>query len=284
LGAASVGGGPTDEQRNIVVALLHSYFGLPADPAPERRSADEVADAISDPKARHRFVETMVVLEFACHPPDPALADSVETYARALGVHDHLVALGRDALEGRRDQMLADYQRFSQAPYGEPELEGATDDALATTLRNLRACPPDSLGRAFFDFYDRHGIPFPGEAGGGTASLVPHDFTHVIAGYEPEPVGELALQAMLVAATDGDAHFSSLLAVLGLSEVGMLQFLDIDPKVGLLDRPGAAEALAEAMRRGRICGTDFEDLDHLSLADQPLALVRRDLGIVPSTV
>ena len=142
-------------------------------------------------------------------------------------------------------------------------------------------CPAGSLGRAYFDFLDGHGIAFPGEEGGGDSSLVAHDFSHVLAGYQTDGPSELALQAMLTSATGFEHHFSGLVASLALYESGKFDILDITAKVGALARPGASEELAEAFRRGAGCAVDFSAIDHLSRADEPLDVVRADCGIPP---
>lgn len=102
----------------------------------------------------------------------------------------------------------------------------------------------------------------------------------MLSGYEPDGPGELALQAMLVSATDGDHHFSTFCASLSLHEAGLLDSsVGITPKVGTLARPGAADELAEAIRRGAQCSADFATIDHLARVDEPLEDVRRDLAI-----
>jgi hypothetical protein len=45
--------------------------------------------------------------------------------------------------------------------------------------------------------------------------------------------------------------------------------------------PGATDMLAEAFERGTRCTGDFTVVDHLSLADQPLADVRAHFGVPP---
>jgi hypothetical protein len=91
---------------------------------------------------------------------------------------------------------------------------------------------------------------------------------------------ELALQAMLVSATDGNQHFSNFCASLSLHEAGLLESgVGITPKVGTLARPGAAEELADAIRRGAQCTADFASMDHLDRVDEPLEDVRRELSI-----
>jgi hypothetical protein len=281
LGASMVDGGPTEEQRNIINALLRGYFDVdtvlaslePLDPA-------GLAAAITDPKARHRLVQLMIVLEFSRHPGSDAMAQRVQEYAAALDVDEKMQIVARDALHSARAELNADYQRYHDAYDVEPEFAGAEDAEMAARLRALGNCPPGSLGRAYFDFYQRYGLKFPGEPGGGDVIFVAHDFTHVLAGYEPDGPGELALQAMLVSATDGDQHFSNFCASLSLHEAGMLESsVGITPKVGTLARPGAAEELAEAIRRGAQCTADFATIDHIARADEPLEDVRRDLSI-----
>ena len=86
---------------------------------------------------------------------------------------------------------------------------------------------------------------------------------------------------MLTSATDGERHFSGFVASLGLFEAGLLEFPDIVPKTGAIDRPGATDEIAEAIRRGAECDRDFQAVDHLARADESLESVRADLGIPP---
>ena len=218
----------------------------------EPLSPDEVRRALTDDASRHRFVRLAIVLEFCRHPSVEAQADLVERYAAALGVDEQMQTVARDAARDDREHLAADWARFREATEVEAQLVDAPlDELLAAQLRGLAGCPADSLGRAYFDFYDGAGLAFPGEPGGGDLALVSHDFTHVLADYGPTPVDEVALQAMLTSATDGEHHFSGFIASLGLFESGMLEFPDIVPKSEVLDRPGAAAEIADTIRRGR---------------------------------
>lgn len=284
LGVAHVGDGPTPEQVRVVQGLLDGYFGVDADASSlEPLSAAELA-AVVDPADARRVVDLLVVLEYCRHGAGDgdgdAQADQAEEYARALGVDEPFLLVARDALEQHRDDVMTDWARFHETPFVEPDAPEA-DPALAVRLRGLSACAPDTVGRAFFDFYDRWQLAFPGEEGGGEASLVAHDFSHVLAGYEPDPPSEIALQAMLTSATGFDHHFSGLVASLSLFETGSFAIDDITPKHAALDRPGAAAELGEALRRGQECTVDFSALDHLALVDELLDDVRRTCGITP---
>jgi hypothetical protein len=279
---ASVAGGPTEQQRRLITTLLHSYYGIAGDATRlEPMTPEELAQVATDEKTAQFLVQAMIVLEFCRHPATPEMAESVERYAAALGVTEPMLAVGRAAAQSGRDAVAADWNRFREAPRIEPTIPGEPDAALASRLRDLARCPAGSLGRAYFDFYDRHGLSFPGEPDGGASTLVSHDFAHVLAGYEPNAVEEIALQAMLTSSTSGDSHFSGLVASLGLYEVGMLPFPGIEPKTRALARPRAAEELAHAVRRGAACSGDFQELNHLEIADEPIQRVRDQLGIPP---
>lgn len=280
LGAAQVGEGPTPEQANLVRNLLHGYFGVDADLASVGPlSAADLAAQVAD-HDRKRVVDLLVVVEFCRHPGRRDQADLVEEYARELGVDEPFVIVARDALTGGKEAVMADWLRFQTTAPPEPGVTEANAE-LGLRLRALADCPADSLGRAYFDFYDRWELAFPGEDGGGDIGLVAHDFSHVLAGYEPDPPSELALQAMLTSATGFEHHFSGLIASLALFETGTFDILDITPKIGVLDREGAAAELADAFWRGTECSGDFSALDHLARANDPLDVVRAECGIPP---
>ncbi|HEX6311968.1 MAG TPA: hypothetical protein VF152_10110, partial [Acidimicrobiia bacterium] len=280
LGAASVGDGPTPEQHGLIQNLLHGYFGVDADVATlGPLDAAGLAGAV-DEQDRRRVVDLLVVVEFCRHPATAAQADRAEEYAQALTVDAPLLVVARDALMDKRAELMKDWSRFRETSAVEPGVR-ADDPALGARLRSLGDCPTGSLGRAYFEFHERWQLSFPGEAGGGAVSLVSHDFSHVLAGYEPDAPGELALQAMLTSATGFEHHFSGLVASLSLYEVGMFDYPGITPRVGGVDRPGAAAELAEGFARGARCTTDFQAIDHLARAGDPLEAVRADCGIPP---
>jgi hypothetical protein len=279
LGAACVGAGPTAEQVSVIQNLLHGYFGVDTDVAAlEPLPAAGLTTAADDPSARRRLVDLLVVVEFCRHPGTAEQADRIEEYARAVQGDEPLLIVARDALTARQQDVMADWSRFHEAAVVEPTVE-VSDAELATRLRRLANCPRDSLGRAYFEFMDGRSLAFPGEPGGGDRTLVAHDFSHVLAGYNTDAPGELALQAMLTSATDFEHHFSGLVASLALYEAGKFEILDIKPRQEALARPGAAAELANGFRRGEACTCDFSAIDHLGRAREPLTAVRAECGI-----
>jgi len=115
LGAADVADGPTAEQRGIVQNLLHGYFGVDGDvDALDPLEPSGLAAICTDDAERRRIVDLLVVVEFCRHPGDPAQADRVEAYARALGVDEPFLLVARDALTEGCERVMADWSRESR--------------------------------------------------------------------------------------------------------------------------------------------------------------------------
>jgi hypothetical protein len=291
LGAADVDGGPTEGQLGVIAALAAGYFETPLDPASVASLGPaEAAAALGDPAPRRRLRELLVLIELCRHPASPAQVARVEEYGAALGETGPGMAIARDLVAGNRALAAADFSRFLGdvvEPLYEPQLAerygaalDAPDPELAARLRALSDAPDGSLGRAYVDFYARYGFDLPGIALESPAVFVSHDMCHVIGGYEPIGVEEIALGAMQLAIADTDTHWMQFLGNLGVHEAG---YLDgggkLVPKEGTLSRPGAAETVAHAFWRGARCSGDFTTVDHLARAYEPLADVRASFGI-----
>jgi hypothetical protein len=293
VGAIDVDGGPTDEQRNVLQAIVAGYWGRaeldlsalsPSSPA-------EAAGAITEPPARRRVRELLVLLELCRHPSSVAQVERVEEYAAALGESGPGLEIARDLVRKGADAALADFQRFLASAGADlaektmrssyPDDLSAPDPELAARLRALHDLPPGTLGYEYVEFYRRNGLKLPGDDLHIPAIFVSHDMCHVIGGYEPVAIDEIALGAMQLAIADTDVHWLQLLGNLGVHEAGFLASGDLVPKNATLARPGATEALAHAMWRGAKCTGDFTGADHLGMAHRPLADVRAEFGVPP---
>lgn len=288
LGSATVGAGPTEEQRRIIDCLIHGYFGLDAaiDALEPLDPAGLAAEVPAEDRAR--VIDLLIAVELCRHPADPAQAERTEAYALALGAQGGWLEAAHDVLAGAIDRVAADYTRLADAPAYEPALAEVhgTDrepELARDAFDRMRACAPGTLGAEVVAFYERWGFDTPGANPSASHSMLLHDITHVIAGYDTDPKDEIALQAMLLASADFENHFSGFMAALLLSEAGALPFPGIDPVVGALGRVGAPEELADALRRGRACVRDFGADDHLALVEVPLDEVRARYGIVGRT-
>jgi hypothetical protein len=273
--ATDVDGGQTKSQLDLLEALArHAMRVSPS--AAAVTSPSESAAAIKKPRLRKAVGEILVTLELVRHPPSTALTARVAEYLDALEIEDGFQELAAYYLADDRERVYRDWERVRQPDLVEPFVEGLGDDAITKKMESLGDLPTGSLGRGLFDFYRHNGFPWIPED--DQDNLIPHDLTHVLAGYGTTPEGEVALQGFLVGAARGENHFSSLLASLLLFEVGMLPFPDIEPVTAVLGRPDAAELFASAIERGLECPGDIAG-DHQAMLSRPLAEVRAELGI-----
>lgn len=292
---ANTDGGPTGEQRRILDALAVGFFRIEGIEGIDPLEEEAVLAVVQDAAARHRLLQLMVVLELCRHPGNAATAAAVERFARWAEVDEPMLLVARDAIDDARQFVLADYKRFTD--HGEsppPELVGTPPAQVPNKLRELARCAPGTVGWTILDFYEQYGFDLPGSVPGPPGYdaaehvniMVKHDFSHVLAGYTPNNgVEELALNMMLVRASeDGYHHFCNLMGSLSLHETGIFESSMEVAKSSSLSRPGASEVFAEALRRGAECPVDFWDIDHFSIADEPLEEARAKLGIPPRVV
>ena len=273
-----IDGGRTAEQERFLDALARHVMRVPPGDAPVVTAA-EAAQVVADkPRLCKGIGELLVTLELMRHPASAALTQRVEEYLAALGIDDGFQRLAADYLVNDRKHIERDWERIRQPDIEESFIAGLSDDDANAKMQALGDLPAGSLGRALFDFYRRNGFPFVPDDEPEQDSLVPHDLTHVLAGYGTTAEAEIALQAFMVGAARGERHFSSLAASLLLFEVGMMPFPGIEATEGVLGRPDAAELVATAIERGLQCAGDIEG-DHAHLLPLPLTEVRSKLGI-----
>jgi len=295
LGVADVDGGPTDEQIGVLRAIVAGCGGRTdidiASLAP--LAPDDAADLVRAPEARRRSRELMVLLELCRHPLSDAQVARVDEYAAALGESGPGLEMARDLVRSGAETAQADFFRFYEphaADVAEQSLRdryggdlAGPDAELGDRLRALHDLPEGTLGYAYVDFYRRSGIKVPGDDPHSPAMFVGHDMCHVVAGYEPVGVDEIALGAMQLTVADNDTHWMQFLGNLAVHEAGFLGTGDIVPKQATLARPGATDTLAHAMWRGSQCTGDFTSADHLARADRPLEDVRAEFGVPART-
>jgi hypothetical protein len=290
LGAIDVDGGATDEQMDVLRAVVAHLWERPtldvSTLAP--LGPDEAAAAITDPAARRRLRELMVTLELCRHPESAAQVERVEQYAAALGFDGPELEIARDWIDEGIERATADFDRFygeNLEALSEPSLRAGyltidrPDLELAQRLESLHDLPEGTLGHAYIEFYRRNDITVPGADVHTPAHYVSHDMNHVISGYEPTGPGEIALGAFTLAMNDNDANWIQFIANLAIHEAGLVQHGAIAPKNSTLTRPGATELLGEALWRGAQCTADFSQADHLAMAEWTLDDVRAHFGV-----
>jgi hypothetical protein len=293
LGAIDAGDGGTDEQRGVLGAIVSGYWGRPdldLD-ALGPLEPDKVAATFSEPDARRRVREFMVLLEFCRHPLTDEQVTRVDAYADAMGEDGPGLRLARTLVRDGTARALADYQRFSDAArvhWAEPSLVDQylrvldePDPELAARLTALHDLPEGTLGWEYVEFYRRQGLSLPGVDPFIPAFFVAHDMNHVIAGYGTTGQKETALSAMILGLADTDDHWVLLLTSTAAYELGLSKTDTFVGKEGVFTREGAAALVADGLRRGAACTDDFSEIDHLALAHLPLEDVRARFGVPP---
>lgn len=195
------------------------------------------------------------------------------------------VALVRDPNQLQRvfalGERLARGDLFVRMPWlrGRPEIEAVVSRParhLAFDRARLGAMPLGTLGRAFVDFLDRHGLD-PGELAHSTGDSTldrfrihlqgTHDLWHVLTGFDTDVDGELGLQAF---------YFAQLQAPLTLTlmSAGLLN-------MALMEEGSGAERM-EQMVQGYLMGrraAPLTGVDWSAHWERPLSEVRDELRL-----
>ena len=296
---ASTGGlGPTHREAIAAVQkhLLRTDFDVdslePIEPA-------ELARNVTDRALREQLVSALVTFTMLSEHVEPAHADAVDAYARALDVAPPVVRELRDLAEQRLWRLRFDAARRGPGPdamrkiYEKDGALGVVKNVLgfAGVIENreiaeryhaLSSYPEGSLGRTLFDFYTARGFKFPGEKGGAPEGLLPHDLSHVIGGYDTDMRGE----AHVLAFTAGyrrEKVFDVLAFILVQAQHGVRLTPLADAYHGFLSTPHLVTEMVEAFARGSKCSVDLMgDWDFWAVMDRPVAELRERYGIGPA--
>jgi len=205
---------------------------------PSTAAADELASLVSDPWEAEVTTRLLAVAALADGTFDGAKVDRLLGYADALGVtgdYLHQIELGAagDAAEMGRDMMRENLRSIPGIGWDEqwspadveralaPYVGAAADPALAASYERLADCPPGSLGRSFFDFYDRYGFSFPGDAGALNEHFATrHDATHLLSGYNTSLQGELLVSTFTATMHEVNAMSGHIVPVIVSWHVG----------------------------------------------------------------
>jgi hypothetical protein len=301
--AVAPAGGLTPLQRVLGRAIAKQMTGHDVDPAGlPPLGPDGLAEGLRQRNLEFRTHITHLLLlgELILAPLPPEVSERVESYAAALGVDDGMITVSRDYASGSLGLAAFDFDRSGYtAEWSEEQasflhtsqpLAGAwdfdvKDAALAARWSSLEALAPNTLGRKVFDFYQARGFAVPGLPGSAPPYLAQHDWVHVLGDYGTTVEAEIEVFGLIARAIPDPRGFSLLAMVISLFETGYMA-----TGAGLfrsdlhhLSRAGVADRLADAMRRGALCGKDLMAIDYFRYASLDLDHVRKELGIGPKS-
>jgi hypothetical protein len=300
VGAVRGAGWPSPVHAPLLHTLFARLLGRDFDfDALPPLASDAVGAVLASAPERDELIQLLTVLEAMCNPIPPALARSIEDWAAALSVQDDALLFARDLVRGELGRCIHDYYRLNwigeldqKDPHVAELLARAGDTAYALTVdvderqaarwAALERCPPPSVGRAVFAFYQRRGFRYPGQPGAANAAVAQHDWIHVLADYGTTELGELEVNSFMAASAGTSGTLVGMIGAMALFESKLMaRSLVVQGVAHTLSAPGAVERLAEAVARGAACGVNLLDVDWFARADAPLDDLRARFRIPP---
>lgn len=264
----------------------------PVDPdAIGRGDPQALARAVVAPGDREHVVQFLAVMALVDGKVDEARISRALGYARALGADADGVRQLAELGKGHLDWVRADAQRQNLKSI----VGRAVDESIDAWILPYRAKPDaglaaryaalgdlrdGTLGRAFFDFYRRHGFAFPGEPDGVNERFgTPHDSTHVLSGYDTTPGGELLVSTFTAGMHPREPMSGHILPVIMSWHLGIELVKFAGSTTGVLD----PAAFWHAWARGSATTTDAFSAgwDFWSAARRPLDELRAAYAIPP---
>ncbi len=299
--AARSGLGPPQRAMLDAAQQLLLETDLDVDTLPPIAPA-ELASHLDDPAQARQLVRLMAAMSLADGPPSQEQVDLLTSFATALGVKEPAVKVLRPLAQGRmlrfrlaffRHAHIRIYLRNSYRMLGGiwPVIRAILimrgvipeDVETAARFRALEHLSEDTLGHRFFRHYVDAGLAFPGEKGGFPVGALFHDFSHVLAGYDTSPEGELKNAAFQAGFTrHEDDFFVALFAiVIHTAGINLAPF----PMPVLLGRIGQGTLAADVLhglQRGAAMTVDLStDWDFWEYVALPLDVARERLGVPP---
>jgi hypothetical protein len=261
---ASAGGrAPTEADTASLLAAAHYMLRRP-DVADIRAlpptTPNDLRALLKDRGIADEAVKYLVIMALVDGVLDAAKIARVLDYARALDVEaDYLTELV-EAASGHMGWVIADMTRknfdsvisrssegLDPASWIMPYGGDKADPALVARYEALGTLPPNTFGRALWEFDKANGYPFPGDPGALNAAFAtPHDSTHVISGYDTSYRGEILVSTFTAGMHPVNPMAGHILPVIFNGHLGV-KFNDVaTPATGGLD----PEEFWHAWRRG----------------------------------
>lgn len=285
-----------DAAQQVVLETSLEIEGLaPIEPA-------AISRHLRDPAQARQLIRMLVMISLAEGPPSPKQFALISSFAAALGVDEPSVGVIRHLAEGRirrfrlaflRRSHIRQYLRNTRRMLGGswPTMRAllvargvvGENKLLSERMRALAELPAETLGHQFFQHCTTEGLAFAGQKGGFPVGALFHDFSHVLAGYDTSPEGELKNAAFQTGFTrHEDAFFTLLFAiVIHTAGINLAPF----PMPVLLGRIGQGNLAVEVYRawdRGSAMPVDLgDDWDFWSFVELPIDEARKRLGIPP---
>lgn len=290
-------------QRAMLNAVQQLVLGTDLDLETLRPiEAEELARHCDDPAQARQLIRLMVEMSLADGPPSEEQVALMESFAAALNVREpavrviaHLAKnrLLRFRLSFARHSHVRIYLRNSYRLLGGvwPVIKSmlrfrgviAEDSELAARFYALENLPAATLGYHFYRHCKNEGLAFSGEKGGFPVGALYHDFTHLLAGYDTSPEGEMKAAAFQAGFTQHEADFFTALFAIVIHTAGInLAPFPMPVLLGRIGQGSLALDVLHAWQRGASMKVDLGDnWDFWEFVALPIDVVRERLGVPP---
>lgn len=288
-----------DEERTLLYSVGETLgVHTPAD-ALEPISAMELAQTFPDPDARLHVAQLLIFTALIDGTLSAEERRVIDDFAAELGVEDdnlhdfrllathHLDTLRRDMVrrspfprgtisDSREDHegWRGLWQLFRAATEPPENLEDAW------RFKQLGLMPETSFGRIYWAHMTERRFLFPGERGASMPKENPHDFLHVLTGYNTDDPGELELSAFSAGMSKREDPFGMLFGTQCMLHLGRKLR---EPYASLRAAPQSfnTDRIARAYRRGLLATVDLvnDGWEIQSDLNRPLDELRRDYNI-----
>jgi hypothetical protein len=299
--AATSGLGPA--QRAMLDAAQQVVLGTDLDDDDQKPIAPaELANHVDDPGEVQQLIRLMVATSLADGPPSLEQLERMTSFASALGVEEPSLRVVGQLARGRllrfrlaffRRSHVRVYLRNTRRLMGgiRPMIRAAgvargvlgEDTETVARYRALAHLPEDTLGHRFYRHYTDEGLAFPGEKGGFPVGALFHDFSHVLAGYDTSPEGELRNAAFQAGFTRHEDAFFTLLFAIVIHTAGVnLAPFPMPVLRGRIAQGSLAVEVLRALERGAVLKVDLgADWDFWQFVHLPIDVAREQLGVPP---
>jgi hypothetical protein len=262
----------------------------------------ELASHCDDPAQAGQLIRMMITMSLADGPPSEEQMALLESFAAALNVDEpalkvvgHLAKhrLLRFRLAFARRSHVRIYFRNTYRLLGGvlPVIKAilrfrgviGEDLELASRFHALENLPRETLGYQFYHHCKDAGLPFSGEKGGFPPGALYHDFTHVLAGYDTSPEGEMKAAAFQAGFTQHDADFFTTLFAIVIHTAGVnLAPFPMPILLGRIGQGDLALEVLQAWQRGAAMEVDLgNNWNFWEYVELPIDVARERLGVPP---
>ncbi|MBK6516099.1 MAG: hypothetical protein IPM79_03380 [Polyangiaceae bacterium] len=257
-------------------------------------SPERAREVLTDPTHRTRLVQALLLVAMMDGDIAERELAEIRRYAKALDVDEPRLASLKQVAEGHTTIVKWDLIRRSQmvndsaiAAWKKKGLKGLVqfaggfygftqDPEIAWRYKKLGLLPEGTFGRTYWQHMTSRSYAFPGEIKGFPEELVKHDLSHVLGGYDTDPIGECEVVSFISGFLKRDP-FGFLFMIFLHMQLGVHIF-DGSPVEHMII---PADRVLAALERGTNVTRDLYDPAWDYFADFPLPLqeVRAKYGV-----